>query len=121
MSIETIDNKYAHIATRISLTYPFVGLCPVSSEPQPSSTITISYQAGAKLLEMKSLRTYIKSFAGENVYGVRDLEEAAQVIAQACAQVLGTQVVLSAHYELREGSMDVEVIVQPTDQDEHMA
>jgi|YNPNPStandDraft_1061719.scaffolds.fasta_scaffold18452_2 NADPH-dependent 7-cyano-7-deazaguanine reductase QueF len=112
--LETIPNMYPHLTMRVTLTYPFTGLCPISGEPQPSSTITISYEAGPCLLETKALRRYLESFAGENDYGVRDLEEAVQVIAQECANALVVQVVVHAHYELSAGSMDVEVTAIPS-------
>jgi NADPH-dependent 7-cyano-7-deazaguanine reductase QueF len=118
MNLETIPNKYPKLTTRVSLTYPFARLCPVSGEPQPSSTLTISYDAGACLLETKALRRYLDSFAGENVYDIRDLEEAAQAIAQVCADTLTVQVVVRTHYELLIGSMDVEVIAAPRSSDD---
>jgi NADPH-dependent 7-cyano-7-deazaguanine reductase QueF len=113
MNLETIPNKYPQLATQVSVTYPFAQLCPVTSEPQPSSTITISYTAGACLLETKSVRHYLDSFAGENVYDIRDLEEAAQVIAQVCSHVLCVQVIVRAYYILMSGSMEVEVTATP--------
>jgi NADPH-dependent 7-cyano-7-deazaguanine reductase QueF len=112
--LEIIPNKYPQLTMQVSLTHPFARLCPISGEPQPSSTITVSYEAGASLLETKALRRYLDSFAGENEYGVRDLEEAVQVIAQACANVLVVQVVAHAHYELTVGSMEVEVTATPS-------
>ncbi len=79
-SLEVIANAYPSLAMRVRLTYPFAQLCPVSSEPQPGSTIMVSYTAGESLLETKALARYLQSFAGENPHGVRDLEEAAQVV-----------------------------------------
>lgn len=111
--LETIPNRHPHLPTHVRLTHPFTGLCPISGEPQASSTITISYEAGSRFLETKALRRYIESFAGENAYGVRDLEEAVQVIAQECANALVVQVIVHAHYELSTGSMDVEVTAMP--------
>ena len=113
MTLETIPNKHPELTTRVSLAYPFSGLCPVSTEPQPESRIVIRYNAGERLLETKSLRRYLESFAGENPYGVRDLEEAAQVIAQTCANVLDVQVTVKASYDLLLGSMEVEVVAIP--------
>lgn len=114
--LETIPNVYPHLVMRVTLKYPLSRLCPVSGEPQPSSTITISYEAGARLLETKSLRYYLESFkASENAHGVRDLEELVQVVAQACANALATQVIVQAHYELVSGSMDVEVTAVPSE------
>src|SRR3569832_947858 len=109
MLLETIPNKHPGLTTRVSLTYPFARLCPITAEPQPSSTLTISYTAGECLLETKALRRYLESFAGENVYDIRDLEEAAQAIAQNCANALAAHVVVHAHYELLIGVMEVEV------------
>jgi 7-cyano-7-deazaguanine reductase len=109
----TIPNTYPTLATHIRLTYPFAGLCPISSEPQPGSTIAISYVAGPVLLETKALRQYLSSFAGENPYGVRDLEETAQVIAQRCADVTGVPVRVIARYRLQVEEMEVEVLAEP--------
>ena len=111
--LATIPNGYPTLTMRVRLTYPFAQLCPISGEPQPGSTITISYNAGALLLETKALRQYLASFAGENPHGVRDLEEAAQVIAQQCADILHTRVELSALYHLLIGEMVVEVQAEP--------
>lgn len=113
MTLETILNKYPELPMRISLTYPFARLCPMTGEPQPLSTLTISYEAGDCLLETKALRRYLESFAGENVYDIRDLEEAAQAVAKACANALAVQVLVRAHYELMIGLMDVEVTATP--------
>lgn len=112
--LDTISNGYPALTMRVRLTYPFAQLCPISGEPQPGSTITISYNAGAFLLETKALRQYLASFAGENVHGVRDLEEAAQVIAQQCANILHTSVHIHATYHLNIGKMDVEVEAEPS-------
>jgi NADPH-dependent 7-cyano-7-deazaguanine reductase QueF len=112
--LATIPNGYPALTTRVRLTYPFAQLCPISGEPQPGSTITISYNAGALLLETKALRQYLASFAGENPYGVRDLEQAAQVIALACADLLGIRVDVSALYHLNIGEMEVEVEAEPS-------
>ena len=109
----TIPNKYPTIPTHIRLTYPFAQLCPISGEPQPASTITISYDAGTCLLETKATRTYLASFAGENRYGVRDLEEAAQLVAQHCADLLGIQVQVRAYYLLQLEEMEVIVTAEP--------
>ena len=107
--LATIPNGYPALIMRVRLTYPFAQLCPISGEPQPGSTITISYNAGALLLETKALRQYLASFVGQNPHGVRDLEQAAQVIAQECANMLHTNVHVHAEYLLNVGKMEVEV------------
>lgn len=111
--LETIPNLYPLLTTRVTLTYPFARLCPISGEPQPASTLSIAYQAGALLLETKALRRYLESFVGENAYGVRDLEAAAQLIAQECAELLAVPVVVRAHYVLTVGTIEVEVTATP--------
>jgi NADPH-dependent 7-cyano-7-deazaguanine reductase QueF len=113
MMIEVIANAYPSLVTRVRLTYPFAQLCPVSNEPQPGSTITVSYAAGESLLETKALARYLQSFAGENPHGVRDLEETAQLIAQTCADALGVAVDVAASYLLASGSMEVEIHATP--------
>lgn len=112
--LETIPNMHPKLTTRVSLTYPFARLCPISDEPQPSSAITIIYEAGDCLLETKSLRRYLNSFAGDNPYGVRDLEAAVQIIAQECANILAVPVIVQAHYDLSVGSLNVEVTATPS-------
>ncbi|OAN40568.1 hypothetical protein A6A03_04465 [Chloroflexus islandicus] len=109
--LETIPNRYPHLITEISLTYPFAHLCPISGEPQPDSTITIAYQAGSRLLETKALRQYLATFTQMN--DVRDLEEAVQVIAQACANTLAVRVTVRAHYQLLSSAVDVAVTATP--------
>lgn len=111
--LATVPNKYPLVATHIHLTYPFAQLCPMSGEPQPGSTITISYEADKVLLEIKALRQYLASYMGENPHNVRDLEEAAQVIAQHCADVLQKPVQVIAHYHLKIGEMEVKVCAEP--------
>ena len=112
--LATIPNGYPVLTMRVRLTYPFAQLCPISGEPQAGSTITISYNAGALLLETKAFRQYLASFAGENPHGTRDLEEAAQVIAQQCANMLHTSVHIYAAYLLNVGKMEVEVEAAPS-------
>ncbi|GAB4124400.1 MAG: hypothetical protein Fur005_34190 [Roseiflexaceae bacterium] len=112
--IETITNAYPHLAMTVDLLNPFERLCPISGEPQTGSTLRISYQAAALLLETRALRRYLASFAGENPHGVRDLEEAAQRIALDCANAVGVAVTVSADYRLAQGSMLVQVVAHPS-------
>lgn len=43
--LATIANSMPALTMRVRLTYPFAQLCSISGEPQPGSTITISYTA----------------------------------------------------------------------------
>lgn len=70
--------------------------CPISGNPQPGSTITISYEGNEGFLEVASLRTFIDSYVGGKGE-VRSMEGMLQEIAQACADTLGVQVTLKSN------------------------
>lgn len=109
--LETIPNRYPHLFTDVSLTFPFAYLSPISGEPQPDSTITIAYRAGPRLLETKALHQYLATFTQTN--DVHNLEEAVQAIAQACANTLADHVTVRAHYRLLDIVLDITVIGIP--------
>jgi NADPH-dependent 7-cyano-7-deazaguanine reductase QueF len=112
-ALATIANPYPTLATEVRLQFPLARLCPVSAEPQPGSTIAISYRAGALLLETKALRAYLEAYARQEPPEVRDLEELAQVVALHCARALGGEVEVHTHYVLAHGTMDVRVRCAP--------
>jgi NADPH-dependent 7-cyano-7-deazaguanine reductase QueF len=70
--------------------------CPISHNPRPGSTITISYKAQKGFLEVASLRTYIDSFIGGKD-DTRSMEGMLQDIAQTCSNVLGVDVKLASN------------------------
>ena len=79
--------------------------CPVSKNPRPGSTITISYYPIGQSLEVASLIAFIHSFkgglydeAGELV--VRDMEGMINHIAQECARILETSVTIEADLQI---------------------
>lgn len=79
--------------------------CPVSKNPRPGSTITISYHPCGSSLEIASLFAFIHSFRGGlyDVSGqllVRDMEGMILRIAEECAQVLGVEVAVAADLQL---------------------
>lgn len=93
--------------------------CPVSKNPRPGSTITISYEPANFVLEVGSLFTYIHQFvgglrddAGELV--VRDMEGMIARIAMDCSQVLGVCVEVVANLTiLPKQEMRVCVVIDP--------
>jgi NADPH-dependent 7-cyano-7-deazaguanine reductase QueF len=70
--------------------------CPISGNPQPGSTITISYRGYEGFLEVASLRHFIDSYVGGKGE-VRSMEGMLQEIAQACATRLLIDVKLTSH------------------------
>jgi NADPH-dependent 7-cyano-7-deazaguanine reductase QueF len=70
--------------------------CPVSGNPQPGSTLAISYKGEESFLEVYSLKAFIESYVGGK-NGVRSMEGMLQDIAQACADALNIEVRLYAN------------------------
>lgn len=73
-------------------------LCPATGNPQPGSTLTVTYLPEGRLLELYSLTEYVQSFIGHST--VRDIEHFAQTLAQDCADVLGVAVNVRTHFVL---------------------
>ncbi len=79
--------------------------CPVSKNPRPGSTITISYRPFGCSLEIASLFAFIHSFRGgfydeQGQLLVRDMEGMILRIAEECALVLGVEVEVIADLQL---------------------
>jgi NADPH-dependent 7-cyano-7-deazaguanine reductase QueF len=86
-------------------TLPIPPCCPVSKNPRPGSTITISYTPIGKSLEIASLFAYIHVFRGGlyDEHGqlvIRDMEGMIQRIADDCASLLGVDVEVIADLHL---------------------
>jgi 7-cyano-7-deazaguanine reductase len=80
-------------------------LCPATGNPQPGSTLSVTYIPKSTLLELYSLSEYVHSFVGHET--VRDIEYFAQTFAQDCADVLGVSVSVRANFVL-----DIEQVVK---------
>lgn len=66
--IETIENRYARRPYRIELSFPeFTSICPLTGAPD-FGTITIAYVPSGSLLEQKSLRDFLSSFRGREIF-----------------------------------------------------
>lgn len=74
-------------------------MCPVTGNPLCGSTISIKYRGEKGFLEVASLRTFVNSYAGGKG-SVRSMEGMLQEIAQACADVLEVDVVLSSYLRI---------------------
>ena len=71
--------------------------CPVSKNPRPGSTVTLSYRPNGCSLEVANLIAYIHSFRGglRNDQGelvVRDMEGMIMRIVADCERALGVRV-----------------------------
>lgn len=75
--------------------------CPVSRNPFPGSTVTITYRPGQCCLEVASLYAYIHQFKGglkddTGTIVVRNMEDMIARIAYDCAQAAGVDVSVCA-------------------------
>ena len=96
--IKTVDNQNPAMAMVQRHIVKVPALCPATGNPQPGSTLTITYIPEARLLELYSLAEYVHSFIGHQT--VRDIEYFAQTLAQDCADALGVPVSVRAHFVL---------------------
>lgn len=100
MAIETIPNRYPGLNTTVTLTTPFVAACPHSGEPQPGSTVSVTYQPKEKLIGLRAVKAYLDELArGDDPL---DLETVVQLVAMACGEAVGP-VEVEAVYKLRDG------------------
>ena len=93
-SLNTIANARPDLSTLVEHIVELPELCPATGNPRPSSTLTIRYEAGERLLELFSLDAYVAAFIGHPV--VRDMEYFVQTVAQDSADVLGHAVEVRA-------------------------
>jgi len=76
--------------------------CPVSKNPRPGSTLTITYMPRGHSLEVGKLYAYIHQFRGglhsdDGKLQVRDMEGMICRVADDCAKILGREVKVTAH------------------------
>lgn len=88
--LKTITNAHPAMHTHIEHSIDLPILCHRSMNPLAGSQLLIRYQAGERILELFALDAYIKAYVGHTI--VRDMEMFVQVIAQECADVLGTTI-----------------------------
>lgn len=88
--LKTIENAHPELSTHIEHIVGLPILCNRSQNPAAGSTLTISYTAGARILELFALEEYVKAYNGHTV--VRDMEFFVQVVALDCIKALGHDV-----------------------------
>jgi NADPH-dependent 7-cyano-7-deazaguanine reductase QueF len=76
--------------------------CPISHNPQVGSSIAITYEPQAVILEVAALRAYLDSYAGGRG-SVRSMEGMIQQVAQDCANALKVYVKVQADLRIEPG------------------
>lgn len=74
---------------------PLSPACPISGNPQPGSSISITYSPADRILEVASLRAYVDSYTGGRGE-IRSMEGMIQAIAQDAANAVGVTVAIDA-------------------------
>jgi len=94
MTLRTMPNERPDVgmSERHRLRLDLPGCCPVSGNPRPGSTLTLSYRPGETVLEVFSLHAYVESFIGGRGE-VRSMEAMIQTITAEAAKALGVPVV----------------------------
>lgn len=93
--------------------------CPVSKNPLPGSTITISYIPKGIVLEVASLKGYIHRFVGglrdaDNNVTVRSMEDLVVRVAKDASRILGVKVIVYAKLLIApEQKMQIRTIAYP--------
>ncbi|MFO7792781.1 MAG: preQ(1) synthase [Candidatus Saliniplasma sp.] len=83
--LKTIENKYSNKEYKVKITCPeFTCLCPNKRDQPDFATITITYVPREMLIELKSLKYYIVSYRGVEIYH----EEATNKILNDLVEVL---------------------------------
>lgn len=93
-------------------------MCPVSRNPQPGSTLALSYTPGQWVLEVYGIREVVRRFVGgfpgDGHYPAeRNMEGSVQLIAQMAADALGVPVRARAGLVLDAGRMRITTIARP--------
>ncbi len=124
--METLPNNTSGNRLFMSHTLDIPPCCPVSGNPLPGSTLTISYRAHLLVLEVIALRSYVNSFVGglrgpDGNIDVRDMEGLILRVAHDCADAVGVPVKVRADLRLRPAQrMSVVARSQPSFPDSHI-
>lgn len=108
MNLVKQKNERRCKSTTVTHHLPLPQCCPISGNPQPGSSISITYEPDHSMLEVASLVGYIDSYKGGRGE-VRSMEGMIQSIAQDCANCVEVKVVAFAELIIYPGqSMAVE-------------
>ncbi|SUO94371.1 hypothetical protein [Suttonella ornithocola] len=110
--MQTIDNAKPHLKMVVEHILLLPELCPASRNPQSGSTLTLSYNAREKLLELFSLDKHIQSYIAHPI--VRDMEYFTQTIAQSAANILQNAVTATAELQYNRLAQRQKIIVYAT-------
>jgi hypothetical protein len=117
--LKTLPNHHKTVATVQTHTLDLPQCCPISGNPQPGSTIEISYTPQSKHIEVYSLRDYISTYIGgkkcpySGTMIEREMESMIQRIAIDCAAAASVPVSVVAHLVLDCGRLRVECEGRP--------
>ena len=104
--IATLPNNTSGMRLFMAHTLAIPPCCPVSRNPLAGSTFTICYRARVDVLEIYSLKAYIRDFIGgyRGVTGeieIRTMEGMIARVAADCASAVGVPVRVKAEVLLR--------------------
>jgi hypothetical protein len=69
----------------ITLSVALPACCPVSGNPRPGSTLTITYAPTGEVIDVLDLTRWVRSFRGGSPTGTRTMEAMIIDLAQMCA------------------------------------
>ncbi len=95
----TLPNRNPKIHTWVRIQTPYSGACPHSGMPLPGSWIAVGYWPAAIILGLDSVSLHLPTYATEAI----DVETVAQMLQRDCTMSLGVNVLVEAHYILRDG------------------
>lgn len=99
MELLTQPNEARCQSTRETHIIDLPACCPMTQNPQPGSTIEISYRPHLLILEVASLHVYIQSYVGGKG-DIRSMEGMIQAITQDAANATRTTVHVVANLNL---------------------
>lgn len=70
---------------KVAISVALPPCCPVSGNPRPGSTLTISYQPTCEVIDVLTLTRWVRSFRGGSPSGTRTMEAMIIDLAQMCA------------------------------------
>ena len=112
-TLQTMPNERRQVEMRLKHTVPLPSCCPVSKNPGPGSTLTVSYHAKTSVLEVYSLQRFIGRYVGGSPEGTRTMEAMIQEIAAACAAAVGVPVKVTARVRLQTGRLRIRCHASP--------
>lgn len=103
-SLVGVPNKRPDIETMVEHVVPFSGLCPISKNPLPDSSVSVRYAPQKWIIEVYSLRWYMDAFKGgrtmpDGTY-IRDMEHVLQRLAEDAAAVVLVPVMVSGSLKI---------------------